>query len=84
MLSQLQSIAIDEWGQFDPNKLSQVTALIQGINPQNELEAMLAVQMAAIHVGTMKTAKAAMTAQSPEHQQWTAGNLAKLGRTFAM
>ena len=45
---------------------------------------MLAVQMAAVHLGTMKTAEAAMTAVMREQQQWAGGCLAKLSRTFAM
>jgi len=84
MLGQLRAIATDKWGRFDTKKLAQVTSIVQGINPQNELEAMLAVQMAAVHLGTMKTAETAMTACMREHQQWAGSCLAKLSRTFAM
>ena len=84
MLGQLRAIAVDKFGRFDPEKLAQVTAIVQGINPRNETEAMLAVQMAAVHLGTMKTAEAAMTAVMREQQQWAGGCLAKLSRTFAM
>lgn len=84
MIAHLQTIARDRWGRFDAEKLGQVTAIIQGINPQNELETMLAVQMAAVHLGTMKTAESAMTANMREHQQWAGSCLAKLSRTFAM
>ncbi len=84
MLEQLRSIATDKWGRFDAKKLEQVTAMIQGINPQNELEAMLAVQMATVHIGAMKAGEANGSAQLREHQQWAQGSLAKLSRTFTM
>ena len=84
MLAHLRSVAVDEWGQFNAGKLEQITAIVQGINPQNETEAMLAVQMAAIHIGTMRAAGALATAGMRDHQQWAGNALAKLGRTFAM
>jgi hypothetical protein len=84
MLDQLRAVAIDRYGQFDAQKLAQITAMIQGINPQNELEAMMAVQMATVHVASMKAGEATLTAHCREHQQWAGNSLAKLGRTFAM
>ena len=54
MLDQLKQIATDRWGIFDAEKLNQAMAMLQGIGPQNELEAMLAVQMVAVQLGTMK------------------------------
>lgn len=84
MLDQLRAIATDRLGNFDIEKLNQVVSIIQGINPRNELEAMHAVQMAAVHLATMRTAKSAMTAFSREHEQWAGSCLAKLSRTFAM
>lgn len=83
MLGQLKEIATDRWGVFDPKKLSQAMAMIQGISPQNELEAMLAVQMVAVQIGTMKAGEAAATAQMREHQHWANSSLAKLARTFS-
>ncbi|MFT3731134.1 MAG: hypothetical protein QM780_06870 [Hyphomicrobium sp.] len=83
MLDQLRSIATDRFGIFDAGKLSQAMAMIQGISPQNELEAMLAVQMVAVQLGTMKAGEAAATAQMREHQHWANSSLAKLARTFA-
>lgn len=83
MLGQLRAIATDKWGEFDPAKLGQITSMIQGIGPQNELEAMLAVQMVAVQLGTMKAGEAAATAQMREHQHWANSSLARLARTFA-
>lgn len=83
MLDQLRAIATDRWGVFSPKKLSQAMSMIQGISPQNELEAMLAVQMVAVQIGTMKAGEQMATAQMREHQDWANRSLAKLARTFA-
>ncbi|MBS0240296.1 MAG: hypothetical protein JSR89_17925 [Proteobacteria bacterium] len=83
MLDQLKTIAVDKWGHFDADKLGQAMAMIQGISPQNELEAMLAVQMVAVQLGTMKAGEQMATAQMREHQHWAGSSLARLARTFA-
>ncbi len=83
MLDQLKGIATDRYGIFEPAKLNQAMAMIQGISPQNELEAMLAVQMVAVQLGTMKAGEQMATAQMREHQHWACSSLARLARTFA-
>lgn len=64
--------------------LNAALAVIDGIRPENEVEAMLASQMAMAHVLTMQAmARTHWTDNIPEYQ--TAGNLAlKLSRTFTM
>lgn len=83
MLEQLRAIAVDRWGNFDAGKLSQAMAMIQGISPQSELESMLALQMVAVQLGTMKAGEQMATAQMREHQHWANSSLARLARTFA-
>ena len=67
---------------IDENKLNAALAVVDGIRPQNEVEAMLAVQMAAMHSLTMEMMRIA--AKSDHVQQIEmSGNLAvKLARTF--
>lgn len=83
MLDQLRAIAVDRWGKFDAGKLSQAMAMIQGISPQSELEAMLALQMVVVQLGTMKAGEQMATAHMREHQHWANNSLARLARTFA-
>jgi hypothetical protein len=64
--------------------LNAALAVVDGISPENEVEAMLASQMAMTHVLTMQAMTRAHWAEyQPEYQ--LAGNLAvKLSRTFTM
>jgi len=43
---------------------------------------MLAVQMVAVQIGTMKAGEQMATAQMREHQHWAGSRLARLARTF--
>src|SRR5207247_5205462 len=42
---------------FDEHRLNFMLSVIKGIEPRNQLEAMLAAQMAAVHVATMTFAR---------------------------
>jgi hypothetical protein len=70
--------------ELDPARLAEAVAIIQGIAPQSEAEAMLAVQMVAIQNATMMAAGQLATAQFREHHHWAASSLSKCARTFAM
>jgi hypothetical protein len=64
--------------------LNAVLAVVDGIGPENEVEAMLASQMAMTHALTMQAMSRAHWAEYQAEYQ-TAGNLAvKLSRTFTM
>ena len=43
--------------QFDEAKLNFVLSLVKGVQPRDQLEAMLATQMAAVHLATMTLAR---------------------------
>jgi hypothetical protein len=68
----------------DIKVLNAALAMVDGIQPENEVEAMLASQMAMTHALTMQAMMRAHWAEyQPEYQ--IAGNLAiKLSRTFTM
>lgn len=63
--------------------LNAVAALVQGIGPKDEIEAMLAVQMVAIHNATITAARRLAHVQIIEQQDSASGMLNKLARTFA-
>ncbi len=68
----------------DQTTINAALAVVDGIKPENEVEAMLAAQMAVTHMLAMQAMSRAHWADMiPEYQ--TAGNLAiKLSRTFTM
>jgi hypothetical protein len=57
---------------------------IQSIEPENEVEAALAAQMAAVHIASMDTSRRFMQANSFEGRQASERALNKLMRTFTM
>ena len=80
-----QIINISGRGQdVDASKLTQIFALVQGIGPTNETEAMLATQMAAIHNATMMAARRLNYVDNVEQQDSASNMLNKLARTFAI
>jgi hypothetical protein len=67
----------------DETELNAAVAAVAGIGPKDEAEAMLAVQMVAIHVATMVTLRRLKGAENIPQLEAN-GNLAnKLARTFA-
>ncbi|WP_395449393.1 hypothetical protein ACHMW7_05835 [Aminobacter sp. UC22_36] len=65
------------------NTFNYAFALIAGIEPKDQLESMLAVQMAAVHMATLKAARTLQTAQYVEQQDSAQRTFTKLARTFA-
>ena len=63
--------------------LNGVVAMIQGIGPKDETEAMLAVQMVAIHNATMTAARRLNHVDNIPQQDSASTMLNKLARTFA-
>jgi hypothetical protein len=65
-------------------ELNRMLAMVRGIGPTDALEALLAVQMAAVHDASMRAAQRLREAQTID-QQDSASNMAnKLMRTFTM
>lgn len=63
-------------------KLNEVIAMVQGIGPRDETEAMLATQMAAIHDATMAAARQLGNVATIEQQDSASNMVNKLARTF--
>ena len=55
-------------------------AMVKGIKPRDQIECMLAAQMAAVHVATMAFTR---RLAHRDKQQDSAGSFNKLARTFA-
>jgi len=73
---------------FDYSKMAEFAnnamALLNGIQPQDEIEGMLAVQMIAVHNMAMETMKRAMiTGQPPQWIESNVNHATKMLRTFA-
>ncbi len=83
LLKQLAKV----WGgprrDLDGSELSQAVAMVQGIAPRDETEAMLALQMVAVHKAVIGAASRLGDAQGRDQEQTGANALSKLTRTFA-
>ena len=72
-------------GAVDGVNMTETLALVVGMEPQNTTEAMLAVQMAAVHLATMEaTRRLHRTAASVEAVSVNTKALNNLSRTFAV
>ena len=63
--------------------LNHIVAMVQGIGPRDETEAMLAAQMAAIHNATMTAAQRLNHVETLTQQDSASTMLNKLARTFS-
>lgn len=66
------------------NEMNGMLAMVRAIGPRDETEAMLAVQMAAIHNATMIAARRLNHVELIPQQDSAGSLLVKLSRTFAM
>ena len=64
-------------------ELHFILSVVQGINPKDETEALLAAQMAAIHNATMVAARRLSHVETIPQQDSASNMLNKLARTFA-
>lgn len=72
-------------GRADEEQANEALQLIVGIGPRNTTEAMLAVQMAAVHLATLEAARRMhRTTLEVEAVSVNTKTLANLARTFAM
>ena len=83
ILSQLAN-ASERGRDIDEQTLNFMLSVIKGIEPRNQLEAMLAAQMAAVHVASMTFARRLIHVETISQQDSAERALNKLTRTFAM
>jgi hypothetical protein len=70
--------------QIDEGGLNFMLSVVQGVKPKDQLEAMLAAQMAAIHLATMTFARRLAHVETIQQQDSAERALNKLARTYAM
>ncbi|WP_353644233.1 hypothetical protein [Mesorhizobium sp. WSM2239] len=70
-------------GQVDAPTLNYAVAMVAGIEPRDQLESMLATQMAAVHLATMDTARRMATSGDLARYEAFDRSFNKLARTFA-
>ena len=68
----------------DEEAINFALAVIAGVNPKDELETMLAMQMVAIHLTTMTFTRRLAHVETLDQQHGSERALNKLARTFAM
>ena len=69
-------------GELNEDRLNFLVSAVKGIEPRDQVEAMLAAQMAAVHSATLQAARRLHTAESlPVHDSMEK-TLNKLARTF--
>ena len=79
----LQQLAMVAGPEGDERGLNFMIALVKGVEPRDQVEAMLAAQMAAVHSATMTFARRLNHAQNVQQQDSAERTLNKLARTFA-
>lgn len=70
-------------GKVSEADLGFLLSVIKGVKPRDQLESMLAAQMAAIHDATMTLARRLNNVENIAQQESALNGLAKLARTFA-
>ena len=83
LLSQLANV-VTIGTTLHPADLNHAVAMVQGIRPADETEAMLAAQMVAIHNATMTAARRLKNVDMITQQDSASNMLNKLARTFAI
>ncbi len=74
------------WGQgksVDESGLNFMLAVVKGVEPRDQVEAMLAAQMAAVHMATMTLARRLAHVENIQQQDSAERAFNKLARTFA-
>ena len=69
--------------QIDEGGINFMLSVVKGVKPNDQLEAMLAAQMAAIHVATLTFARRLAHVETLQQQDSAERALNKLARTFA-
>ena len=71
-------------GRVDEDQLNFMLSIIKEINSRNQLETMLAAQMATVHVAIMTQGQRLAHAETPQEQDSAERALNKLARTFTI
>jgi hypothetical protein len=82
VLRQLANASL-QGGQINEAEINFMLSIVKGVKPKDQLEAMLAVQMAAIHVATLTLARRLAHIETLPQQDSAERALNKLARTFA-
>ena len=82
LVNQLVKTVIKKDGAIDNGALNFSLAVIDGIKPKDQLETMLASQMAAIHMATLNYARSLAAAETIIQRDSAERGLNKLARTF--
>jgi hypothetical protein len=82
LLTQLANV-VSRGQEVSAADLNFVLSVIKGIEPRDQLEAMLAAQMAAVHLATMTFARRLANVETIPQQDSSERALNKLARTFA-
>jgi hypothetical protein len=69
-------------GEIDERRLNFMLSVVKGIKPRDQIEAMLAAQMAAVHMATMKFSSSLAVAGHLDHRDSAERTFNKLTRTF--
>jgi hypothetical protein len=69
-------------GQVDEHRLNFMLSVLKGVQPRDQLEAMLAAQMAAVHMATMTIAQQLADVENIPQQDSAERAFNKLSRTF--
>lgn len=75
--------AASQGQQVSENDLNFMLSVVKGIEPEDEVESMLAAQMAAVHMATMTFARRLATVETIDQQDSAERAFNKLARTFA-
>ena len=76
--------AAAQGGKVDESALNFMLSVIKGVRPEDQIETMLAAQMAAVHMATMTFARRLANVENIPQQDSAERALNKLARTFAM
>jgi hypothetical protein len=82
-LTELVNVCACGGKEIDERQLNAMLATVAGVRPQDEVEALLATQMAAVHAATMSFAKSLAKADNLTLRDSAERTFNKLARTFA-
>lgn len=81
-LKEASGLGMKAQGDIDIDQMNYGIAIATGIKPRDNVEAMLALQMAAVHMATMKAAATLGTTTTAKSWALYESSVNKLGRTF--
>jgi hypothetical protein len=83
LINQLIDVGSQARG-MDPGMLNFMVSIIEGAEPRDQIEAMLAAQMAVVQLATMKIGRRLLVSENIIEQDSTERAFNKLARTFAV